>query len=567
MLLIAMSWLYSIAISLIIGVGFKSVIKLQNTNTVVLIFFGFFGITLLTTFCSIFIRVNWEFHLILLSITIAIGYACIENVKEAFSLLKKEILGLSSFFKIMLFTSTILILAKCASSPYLIDNESYYIQTIKWLNEFGLVKGLVNLHPFLGQTSGWHILQSTFNYSFIYQNFNDLSGFCLLMGNFYAFQKLDAFLFKNEKSTINLVIGLTPLFNIYFFQFISAPSPDIAIYIISFIVFFKFIKHYKSTTNDAFIIISLLAIFATFVKLTAITICLFPLMLLIKSFSELKKQTVILSIIGVITVTLFIIKNTIVSGSPFYPLQISGFLDIDWKMPKSIETFYLSETKYAGYFTTEQEYQESSNILLFKKWLLLPKLHGFFNKLMVLMLLITPLVLRNKKFNSAYRLVYIATILSMLFLFFTSPQYRFFFAFFSFFVLMALSIVLNKKNIISISIMLGLSIAAIPLFIPIKLSQLTNNKFHLDLNHFSLKYIIKPHNNSRYSNTSEPLILGNTTINTPTKIDFFWGTGDVDLPALNKEQLDYFKTYYSIIPQQRTSFLKDGFYSKVLIDE
>ena len=115
--------------------------------------------------------------------------------------------------------------------------------------------------------------------------------------------------------------------------------------------------------------------------------------------------------------------------------------------------------------------------------------------------------------------------------------------------------------------MVSLLITAIPLFYPIKLSQLTKNDFHLDLSHFSTAYLIKPHKNSQYSNQSETLQLENTIINSPLNIDFFWGTGDVKLPALNKEQKEYFKTYFNIIPQQRTEFLKDGFYSKVLTDE
>lgn len=114
---------------------------------------------------------------------------------------------------------------------------------------------------------------------------------------------------------------------------------------------------------------------------------------------------------------------------------------------------------------------------------------------------------------------------------------------------------------------ISLLITALPLFYPIKLSQLTNNDFHLDLSHFSTTYLIKPHKNSQYSKVSKPLQFESTIINTPTNIDFFWGTGDVDLPALKKEQLEYFKTYYHIIPQQRTENLKDGFYSKTLVDE
>ena len=61
---------------------------------------------------------------------------------------------------------TVLIIAQCSTAPFVIDNETYYIQTIKWLNEYGFVRGLANLHISLGQCSGWHILQSAFSFSF-----------------------------------------------------------------------------------------------------------------------------------------------------------------------------------------------------------------------------------------------------------------------------------------------------------------------------------------------------------------------------------------------------------------
>ena len=81
--------------------------------------------------------------------------------------------------KILFGIISLLILAQCASPPLILDNESYYIQTIKWLNQYGFVKGLVNLHVFLGQTSGWHLLQSAFSFSFLYDRFNFFSLSCI----------------------------------------------------------------------------------------------------------------------------------------------------------------------------------------------------------------------------------------------------------------------------------------------------------------------------------------------------------------------------------------------------
>jgi hypothetical protein len=139
--------------------------------------------------------------------------------------------------------------------------------------------------------------------------------------------------------------------------------------------------------------------------------------------------------------------------------------------------------------------------------------------------------------------------------------------FLAFLSLWATALFIKQKKIIYIGMVLSLVITAIPLFYSIKLSQLTNNDFHLDLSHFSTDFLITPHKNSQYSKQSEAIQIENTIINSPTNIDFFWGTGDIDLPALNKEQLEYFKTYFKIIPQQRTENLKDGFYSKTLTDE
>ena len=262
MLLILISWLYILTCTFIIGVGFNQLIGNKKINTVIILFLGFFGITIFAGFWAIFFAIHWQFHIVIFGITTTLFLLYKSHIKQHFYVFKNDILQLPPFFKVLLVVITIFILAQCASPPYIIDNESYYIQTIKWLNEFGFVKGLANLHMFLGQTSGWHILQSAFNFSFIYDRFNDLSGLCLLLGNYYAILKLNDYLYKDKKSIENLTIGLLPLFNIFFFQFISAPSPDIPIYVIGFIIFHQFTKNYNDSSKGTFLIISTLAICA-----------------------------------------------------------------------------------------------------------------------------------------------------------------------------------------------------------------------------------------------------------------------------------------------------------------
>ncbi len=165
MLFILLSWLYIIGISTVFGVSMNQFFRLKNSHHVITICLGFFGIALLTGIWAIGFPVNGYFQLLLLSLSVFFCFVNHSHIKSYASSLKVVFSNLSLFLKCLFVVISILILAQCASAPFVIDNESYYIQTIKWLNEYGYVKGLVNLHLFLGQTSGWHVLQSAFNFN------------------------------------------------------------------------------------------------------------------------------------------------------------------------------------------------------------------------------------------------------------------------------------------------------------------------------------------------------------------------------------------------------------------
>ena len=47
--------------------------------------------------------------------------------------------------------------------PFILDHFGYYVPTIKWISEFGLVKGISNVDLLLGQMSVWHIFQAGFS--------------------------------------------------------------------------------------------------------------------------------------------------------------------------------------------------------------------------------------------------------------------------------------------------------------------------------------------------------------------------------------------------------------------
>ena len=157
MILILLSWIYIVFSTINIGFYTNKKLKLKNSNFVIFSILGLFTTTVFASIWAVFGRINIEFHLIFLILNIGIYLRFKNEIQILYKSFFLELKALTLSLKIALLFIFILILAQCASIPYIIDNESYYIQTIKWINEYGLVKGVANLHLFLGQTSGWHI--------------------------------------------------------------------------------------------------------------------------------------------------------------------------------------------------------------------------------------------------------------------------------------------------------------------------------------------------------------------------------------------------------------------------
>lgn len=84
----------------------------------------------------------------------------------------------------------------------------------------------------------------------------------------------------------------------------------------------------------------------------------------------------------------------------------------------------------------------------------------------------------------------------------------------------------------------------------------------MEISNFSSANIVFPHKNTKYDTPFETIKNGNLTYHSPLKNDFFWASGDGDLPTVNKVQIEYFEKYFQITPQLRTQNIKDGFYAK-----
>lgn len=559
MALILLSWIYLTFTCVNFGMMNAKILKLNSKDFAVTVILGLFGITMITGFWASLFRVNWEFHSVLLLVNFAAVFIFRKAALEYYRGFWREVKSLSTASKILLLIIAILIIAQCSSSPYIIDNETYYIQSVKWLNEYGFIKGLANLHPFLAQMSGWHVTQSAFSFSFLYGRFNDLSGFMLLAGNLFAITKLSTS-FQNG-NRLYLAVGLLPVANVFLFQFISAPSPDLPVYIFTLIIVFYFIENYTTASADAFKLLSALALFSLYIKPTSALLLVFPLIYLIRHFSILKKSLAVPIIVGTLVVLAFILKNCIISGYLLFPYTGLS-INADYILPQEMADFYVDLTRRYAFHLDSSEFANISTRDLFMHWLSLPGLHGFFNKIAIVLALISPLFIYRFYNKKAVWVVYGVMCLQLLFLYISSPQYRFFFNFILVFGLLFTALIFNRKSLVYTLLHFSIMVTAVLLFVPMNFSLLTKNKLMDENSTFSVSTTIFPAKNSK----SVPLFgvfqEGNLRSFSHVHGSNWWITGDVPLPALSPEQLDYFRKEYGIVPQMRCGTLADGFYSK-----
>ena len=557
MLLILLTWILLLLFFIPSGIAVKSLFKIEIDGVIIPFFLGLFIQCFLLTCCCFFFKIGFALFLINFLIQISLIIWKTNDIKQSINETITDLKSLSIASKFTLLTILIFSLFKCAQFPFIIDNESYYLQTIKWVNEYGFVKGLGNLHVFLAQNSPFHVLQAGFNFNFITDRINDLNGFVLVLTCAYFITEFEKKYFQNNE--IHL-IGFIIIFNILFFQFVNAPSPDLLLLLLSQVLFYIYLEKENDFSN--FKIITILFLFLFFIKITIAPIGLLILFILAKE----KRRILFFVGFSVLILGVLLLKNIIITGYPFFPLHFLS-MDVDWRIPEKILVFISDPIRNSGYFKGDFVKNPSFFVKL-TSWLNLGGINRVFNYGMLL-LFITALFTKEFRFTIKYKILYFVLLIHFVLLLLTSPQFRFFLPEFVFLFVLVFRFLISYFKINFKSIQFALfTLSLLPLLIVefVDFKYFTQNKFHQTQGQFQLIQILIPEKNSKFADIKyEKIKDGNLEYNSPKDNFFFYGTGNGVLPCVNKVQINYFKKHYFILPQQRTSDLKDGFYSENLL--
>lgn len=232
-----------------------------------------------------------------------------------------------------------------------VDSDLYHAQSIRWIEEYGVVKGLGNIHTRLAYNSASFCLSALFSMGFLGgQSFHVCQGFSAWM---LAVLCVDLFkkksVFKASLSNFARLAGIYYLLNIYD-EMVSPASDYFMVTMLLLVVIMALDELEKDNKNPYFYgILSLMGLVILTVKISGaliILISIYPIILFIKE-KDVKSIFRFIAA-GIICVVPFFIRNVILSGYLIYPVTGIDIFDLEYKIPFDIARFDEREIQVYG---------------------------------------------------------------------------------------------------------------------------------------------------------------------------------------------------------------------------
>lgn len=351
MIFILLIWAYAAIASYILGFGFC---KLMNGNKPYICrhpaSYILGGLGVLTVYSEIFSLIGpvglWA-NVVLIVICIITAVWIRKDIPESFKMLPKP--KTVAFWVIL---GLIVLFAYGSSSGIMhYDSDLYHAQSIRWIEEYGTVPGLGNLHKRLAYNSAAFPLTALFSMKFIFgKSMHVMTGFLALLTAVLCvplFNKRDCI--KVELSSFARLVAIYYLINI--FDEMVSPASDYFVILFLLCIFILFLEEAEQKNDDPYSygMLSVLLVVVFSIKISAAPVLLlavYPAYLLIKSKAYKDILKFILS--GLLGILPFMVRNVLLSGYLIYPVTAIDIFDLDFKIPKAIAEYDGKEVRVYG---------------------------------------------------------------------------------------------------------------------------------------------------------------------------------------------------------------------------
>lgn len=312
------------------------------------LFAGITELTVYAQFFSLFHRVGLMANVILLIICVIClrmyGYQMTQHLREKLQLVQKG--------KIVALTVLFVIFAYGASTGIIhYDTGLYHAQSIRWIEEYGIIPGLGNLHTRLAYNSASFCLSALYSFAFLGgQSFHCVAGFIAFLLAVVCFS---GFWRKSFKTPV--LSDFVRMMGIYYlliiFDEMVSPASDYFMVLSVFYIIIIWLELLEQNEKSyiPYGLLCVMCVFVVTVKLSGALILLLtikPAIMLIKE--KRGKEILGFLVAGMITVFPFLARNVMLSGWLVYPFTFIDLFDLDYKIPKGVADYDSKEIQVWG---------------------------------------------------------------------------------------------------------------------------------------------------------------------------------------------------------------------------
>ncbi len=475
MVITILSWIYIFMISLATGfvvnrllsklIPVPSYEKAGAFGITGLCVTGIVSLTVYAEVFSIFYKVGAVCHAVMLLLVAAGCFFFRKEISDLSSFVLKKWKGLSVNAKFVIILLILVGAFFSSNGTFHTDTGIYHAQTIRMLEEYGILKGLGNLQLHFAYNSSYLPLCALFTMSFILTfPLHGMTGFLMVLFSCYA--ALGLFDFKEHGrhggDFARIAVLIYALTNMTGLQ---SPATDYGTMFFTLYVMCAWMTFaQESRTEDdrdkiAFYgYLAVLSIFTVSMKLSAallVILAILPAVMLIRK--KMFKEFGLFLLIGFLSFLPYMVRNVILSGWLFYPVASIDLFNVVWKIPAEYMKVDADQIKVWGrclYDITRiddgvrtwfpiwwGEKQHYEVMLIYSQ---------FVGALLVAITLI--LRLKEKRVSFAVVLFYVTVFANIVMWFFTAPFIRYGLAFLLLLPLCAfgdmLYYIVSKKSVI-----------------------------------------------------------------------------------------------------------------------
>lgn len=283
---------------------------------------------------SLWLPSNHYMLLVYLILSIIYWVVRKDHFREVFGNIKRKIKSLSPL-QIAIFIVTIVsFMVVIIWQVGVFDSLLYHQQNIRWNEEYAVVPGLGNLEHRFGFNSNFLLLSAIFSLRFLFgEAVYALHALVLLCIICWIIKEI--IISGYEVKRIALLIPITGYIFIFGYSF-TATSTDLIPNVVAFYLIIKLLLN-PNILKDKFLLLFFVPVSLVTFKLSIAPIGLVTLYVFINQIKYKDyKPIVFLSAISLIVISLWCIRNVIVSGYLVFPFYEIDLFSVDWKIPKHV---------------------------------------------------------------------------------------------------------------------------------------------------------------------------------------------------------------------------------------